>query len=198
MPVRPRADSVAIVTGGSGGVGPVIGLALSRRGIGSVVFAQRGDASSAVAAVVAAGGRAAALPCDVSSRAGVAAFFAAFSALHPRLDVLVNCAGACPRTAIEDVDEAEFAAALAVNTAGALWLCQAARPLMWAGGGGAIVNVGSLAGEDGANAASIACNSIRSTRPDCSVTVPGRRPPNLRCSLRSLAQTASPRRACAA
>ena len=157
MPTKPHPDSIAVVTGGSGGLGPVIGLALAQRGVGTIVFAQRGDARGAVAAVEAAGGRALALPCDVSSRAGVAAFFAAFVAAGcSRLDVLVNCAGACPRTAIEDTDEAELAGTLAVNAAGPLWMAQAARPLMWASGGGAVVNVGSLAGEDGANAASIA------------------------------------------
>lgn len=148
---------VAIVTGGTGGMGPTIGLALARRGL-DVVFAQRGEAAAAVAAIAAAvpSARALSLPLDVSTRAGVQAFFRSFSGECDRLDVLVNVSGECPRTAIGDVREEEMSATLAVNVAGPFWMCQAARPLMWASGGGAIVNIGSLAGEDGANAASIA------------------------------------------
>jgi NAD(P)-dependent dehydrogenase (short-subunit alcohol dehydrogenase family) len=154
-PPVPLSQRVAIVTGGSGGMGPAIGAALARRGVGTIVFAQRGDASAAVAAVQSAGARALSLPLDVSSRAGVAAFFASFVAsVGGRLDFLVNVAGAAPRTAVEDVDEAEMAATLAVNVTGPFWMCQAARPLMFASGGGAVVSVGSLAGEDGAFAAS--------------------------------------------
>jgi len=135
---------------------PAIGAALAARGFAHVVFAQRGDASRALAAVRGARGAASSLHLDVSSRARVAAFFAAFTAAHARLDALVNCAGECPRTPLDGVREAELAAVFAVNGAGPLWTAQAARALLWASGGGAIVGIGSLAGEDGANAASVA------------------------------------------
>jgi NAD(P)-dependent dehydrogenase (short-subunit alcohol dehydrogenase family) len=148
--------SVAIVTGGSGGMGPSIGAELARRGVGTIVFAQRRDAGAAVAAAEAAGARAVSMALDVGSAAGVAAFFGAFSARFDRLDYLVNVSGDCPRTPIAGVTEAELAAAFAVNAAGPFLMCQAARPLMWRSGGGAIVNIGSVAGEDGAFAASIA------------------------------------------
>jgi 3-oxoacyl-[acyl-carrier protein] reductase len=148
--------SVAIVTGGSGGMGPHIGMELAKRGVGTIVFAQRRDAVAAVAAVEAVGGRAVSLYLDVSSGAGVAAFFGLFSARFDRLDYLVNVSGDCSRTPIAAVAEAEISAAYAVNAAGPFLMCQAARPLMWRSGGGAIVNIGSVAGEDGAFAASIA------------------------------------------
>ena len=177
--------TIAIVTGGTGGMAPSIGVALARRGVGAVVFAQRGDAAAAVAAVRAAGAESLSLALDVATRAGVADFFERFAALPlhggaaPRLDFLVNVAGACPRTALDAVDEAEMAATLAVNLTGPFWMCQLARPLMFraaaaaaaaardageAGAAGpaeapasaAVVNIGSLAGEDGAFAASIA------------------------------------------
>jgi NAD(P)-dependent dehydrogenase (short-subunit alcohol dehydrogenase family) len=137
-------------------MGPPIGLELCRRGVGVIVFAQRRDAPAAVAAVLAAGGRAESMHLDVSSAAGVAAFWAAFSARFDRLDYLVNVSGDCPRTPIAAVAEAELLSAFAVNAAGPFFMCQAARPLMWRSGGGAIVNIGSVAGEDGAFAASVA------------------------------------------
>ena len=146
--------SVAIVTGGSGGMGGAIGLELSSRGVGTIVFAQRREAKEAVDAVRAAGGRALSLPLDLSTQAGVGAFFAAFSAQCDRLDFLVNVSGECPRTAIEDVSEEEVMTTYAINASGPFFMCQAARPIMWKSGGGAIVNIGSLAGEDGAFAAS--------------------------------------------
>jgi 3-oxoacyl-[acyl-carrier protein] reductase len=147
-------SSVAIVTGGSGGMGGAIGLELSSRSVGTIVFAQRREATEAVAAVEAAGGRALSLPLDVSTQAGVGEFFAAFSAQCDRLDYLVNVSGECPRTAIEDVTEEELFASYAINASGPFFMCQAARPIMWRSGGGAIVNIGSVAGEDGAFAAS--------------------------------------------
>ena len=155
---RGLRGAIAIVTGGSGGMGPTIGAALAARGIGTIIFAQRdcARATSAVAGAVAAGATALAMPLDVSSRDSVDTFFAAFCARFARLDVLVNVAGDCPRTAIGDVSEEEFDKVGRVNAEGPLWMCQAARPLLWSSGGGAIVNIGSLAGEDGANAASIA------------------------------------------
>jgi NAD(P)-dependent dehydrogenase (short-subunit alcohol dehydrogenase family) len=203
----PRRATVAVVTGGSGGMGPAIGVALARRGVGCVVFAQRGDAAAACAAVRAAapGAEALSLHLDVSSRAGVADFFARFAALplhggagaagSARLDFLVNAAGACPRTPVDEVGEEEMAATLAVNLSGPFWMCQLARPFMFraaqaamdelaaeaeasafASGqaaaavaaprgeppaSAAIVNIGSLAGEDGAFAASVAYTAAK-------------------------------------
>ena len=179
------ARTVAVVTGGTGGMGPAIGVALARRGVGAIVFAQRGDAAAACAAVRAAapGAEAVSLRLDVSTRAGVEDFFARFAALPlhgseaaARLDFLVNVAGACPRTAVDAVGEEEMAATLAVNLTGPFWMCQLARPFMFRAAeaamaaaaaaapaaaaeppaSAAIVNIGSLAGEDGAFAASIA------------------------------------------
>ena len=144
---------VAIVTGGSGGMGGAIGLELARRGV-TVVYGQRREATEAVAAIAAMGGSAISLPLDLSTRAGVSAFFEAFSGWFERLDYLVNCSGECPRTAIADVTEEELAKTFAVNANGPFFMAQFARPLMWKSGGGAIVNIGSVAGEDGAFAAS--------------------------------------------
>jgi 3-oxoacyl-[acyl-carrier protein] reductase len=146
---------VAIVTGGSGGVGRAVGVALTRRGVGTVVFAQRGDASAACEEVRISGGRALSLYLDVATRSSVVDFFAAFEATTGgRLDYLVNCAGACPRTTVDEMREDEMRSVLAVNVEGPFWMCQLARPLLWRSGGGSIVNVGSLAGEDGAAFAS--------------------------------------------
>ena len=66
--------SVAIVTGGRGGMGPSIGVELARRGVGTIVFAQRRDAGAAVAAAEAAGARAVSMALDVGSAAGVVKF----------------------------------------------------------------------------------------------------------------------------
>jgi len=100
--------AVAIITGGTGGLGPAVGVALAARGVGHIVFAQRGLANDAVQAVHAAGGSALSIACDQSSRSGVATFFATFCEIHSRLDILVNCSGICPRTPTVDVRETEL------------------------------------------------------------------------------------------
>ena len=157
FPASP-ASLIAIVTGGSGGMGVAIGAELAARGVGTIVFAQRRAADAAVAAARAAGAAAVhSLALDVSTRAGVQDFFSRFGALGlGGLHFLVNVSGDCPRTPLPEVGEEEMSATFAVNAAGPFWMCQAARPLMWASGGGAIVSIGSVAGEDGAFAASIA------------------------------------------
>jgi short-subunit dehydrogenase len=174
MSERSFVGYVALVTGGTGGMAPAIGAELARRGVSTVVFAQRGEAAAACAACVAANPACAAvsMALDLSSRASVRAFVDSLAArVGGRLDFLVNCSGACPRTAVDDVGEDEMASTLAVNATGPFWLAQACRPLMWAaaaeraradpggplgGGDAAVLNIGSLAGEDGAFAASIA------------------------------------------
>lgn len=135
-------------------MGRAIGFELFTRGVGTIVFAQRREATEAVSAILAAGGRALSLHLDISTQIGVQTFFEHFSTHFNRLDYLVNVSGECPRTAIEDVLETELDASFAVNASGPFFMCQAARPLMWKSGGGAIVNIGSVAGEDGAFAAS--------------------------------------------
>jgi NAD(P)-dependent dehydrogenase (short-subunit alcohol dehydrogenase family) len=139
---------IAVVTGGSRGLGRATVLALAARGVDSVFTYQsrQADAEAVVAAVTERGGRAVALPLDV----GVALSFAAFadalgSALRSlgadRFDYLVNNAGTSLHKPFAETTEAELDAVYGVHFKGTFLLSQALLPLIR--DGGRIVNLSS-------------------------------------------------------
>ncbi len=146
---------VAVVTGGSRGIGAATSVLLARRGWDVCVgYRRHGDAAaSVVSACESAGARALAVACDVAVEGDVAALFRAADALGP-LAALVNNAGiVAPAARVDEVDAARVEALLRVNVVGA-FLCagEAVRRMSTrhGGAGGAIVNVSSAAARLGA------------------------------------------------
>ncbi len=140
---------VALVTGGSSGLGEATALKFAQEGA-KVVIAARGVEQSAqvVQRIIAAGGEAHFVPADVSRAADVERLVQAAVAKFGRLDCAVNNAGIVgPKfTAIADVTEPEWDKVMGVNLKG-VWLCMKYEiPAMLANGGGAIVNVASIYG----------------------------------------------------
>ncbi|HET8578926.1 MAG TPA: SDR family NAD(P)-dependent oxidoreductase [Methylomirabilota bacterium] len=143
---------VALVTGGSRGIGRAIALALADAGLAVTVnyVRARTDAESVVEAIRRAGGTAEALAADVSDRHAVEALFAAVDTRFGRLDVLVNNAGIGRRIeSITAIDDETWRRTLAVNLDGAFYCLRAAIPRLRAAGGGRIVNVSSGAAQTG-------------------------------------------------
>ncbi|HLM63273.1 MAG TPA: SDR family oxidoreductase [Acidimicrobiales bacterium] len=141
---------VAVVTGGSRGIGAATARLLAARGW-DVCLGYRRDAASAAVVVAqceAAGARTVAVPGDVASAEDVAALFAGADALG-RLDVLVSNAGiVAPMARVDELDPQRIERILAVNVTGA-FLCarEAVRRMSTrhGGTGGAIVYVSSAA-----------------------------------------------------
>jgi len=130
------AGRVALVTGGTSGIGAAVAEALAA--VGAVVTVTGATQSECDAARAAPGFTARdALPLDVRDDAGVRALIANL----PRLDVLVNCAGTI-RRGVEH-DPAEFEQTVAINLTGTARCCAHARPKL-AAGKGAIVNIASM------------------------------------------------------
>ena len=145
-------SKVALVTGGSRGIGRSIAEALAAAGYAVVVnFASRpGDADATAAAITAGGGTAAALQADVSDAAAVARMFATVDERFGRLDALVNNAGIGRRVdRLTDIDGETWRRTLAVNLDGAFFCMRAAIPRLQAAGGGRIVNISSGAAHTG-------------------------------------------------
>jgi len=138
---------VALVTGAGRGIGRAIAFGLARAGAWLAV--NDIDASSAQATasdLAAAGHSAAAFPADVADPQAVSALVAAITARWARLDVLVNNAGVEPVGPILDFALADWQRTLAVNLTAPFLTSQAAGRVMQAQGGGAIVNISSIAG----------------------------------------------------
>ena len=142
-----RADRVALVTGAGRGIGACIATRLARDGM-RVVVADL-DLDAAVSTAEAAGPAAVPAALDVRERASFAAAVQLALADLGGLDVLVNNAALTIRRPFFEVDDAEWDDVLAVNLRGALIGCQLAGAHMKDNGRGRIVNLTSLAGQQG-------------------------------------------------
>jgi NAD(P)-dependent dehydrogenase (short-subunit alcohol dehydrogenase family) len=142
---------VALVTGAGQGIGEAVVRRLAGEGARVLVTDLDGErAERAAARVREAGGVAEGLACDVADRAAVEAAVAHAVEHFGALDVLVNCAYSCHRDVpcFEDEPDEHWARDLDVTLTGAFRCARAALPhLAAAGGRGAIVNIGSVNGE---------------------------------------------------
>ena len=156
------SNRVALVTGGSRGIGAAIALALADAGCAVAVnYRERAeDAEAVVAKIKAMGGRAIAVAADVSQATAVAARVErAANALGP-IDILVNNAGVAIVRGVDDLTEAEFDLTIAVNLKSAFLCTQAVLPAMRSRKWGRIVNITSGAAR-GAGAIGVHYNASK-------------------------------------
>jgi len=135
---------VAVVTGGSSGIGRAIATALARAGAAVVVVARRErELAETVDDLTGAGGRAARVSADLATRAGVRQ--AAEAAVEPfgEPDILVNSAGINLRPPMSELDESTWDATMAVNLEAPYLLGQRFGPGMAERGFGRIIHVSS-------------------------------------------------------
>ena len=141
----------AIVTGGGTGVGRATVLALARRGCSVVVNYSRSqaDAERTAAEAAALGVRAVPVQADVADDAACRRLVDTAVRELGRLDVLVNNAGTTvfvPHARLDAISGDDWSRVLGVNLIGPFQMARAAKGPMEAAGGGAIVNVSSVAG----------------------------------------------------
>lgn len=137
------SGQVALVTGGAGGIGRAVCVALAAHGA-RVVAADRAAFEPPVAGVQACS-------LDVTRRDDVVRCMDEVVAGLGRLDILVNVAGVVSLGSAEDLAEAEWDRVIDINLKGTFLCCQAAIAHMKRGGGGRIVNLGSVIGKNGGN-----------------------------------------------
>lgn len=144
-------DRVAIVTGGSRGIGRAISVALAREGAKVVVAGRnRATCDQVVAEIAAAGGAAIAVQADVSSEADVAAMVDATTERLGRVDILVNNAAVnLPYKTVADMSLDDWNHIVSVNLTGTFLCCRAVVPHMTAQGYGKIINISSRGGRMG-------------------------------------------------
>lgn len=134
----------ALVTGAGGGIGREIAYAFAAEGASVALLDNNRDLVTAAAAA-APGGRACACVCDVSDRAAVRQAVDGFVRDTGGLDVLVNNAVYFYYAPLVDMPEGIVDKMIAVGFKGAIWSLQAATPHLIARGGGAVINLSSIA-----------------------------------------------------
>ena len=145
-------DKVAIVTGGGGGIGGATCRRFARAGTTVAVFDIDGTAAERVAsAIVAAGGSAISVACDITGHEAVAKAVAEVETKFGRIDILVNNAGWDVFRLFKDSTPAEWQKLISINLIGALNMHHAVLPGMIARGGGRIVNIASDAARVGSS-----------------------------------------------
>ncbi|SFB39160.1 3-oxoacyl-[acyl-carrier-protein] reductase [Cohnella sp. OV330] len=141
------ANKVALVTGGSTGIGEAVCLAFGAEGA-RVAVNYPSDAARAedvAGRIRAAGGEAMAVQADVSNSDQVEAMFREIGETWGGADIVVNNAGIYPRRAWHEISEAEWDRVLAVNLKSCFLTSKAAFPHMRSRGYGKIINVASVA-----------------------------------------------------
>lgn len=139
---------LALVTGAGTGIGQQAALTLAAAGATVIVAARRLDKlEETVEKIRAAGGDAAAIALDVTDAQSISDCFARCKEEHGVLDILVNNAGIARQSYIAEHSEADWDDVLDTNLKGVMLVGQAAaRDMIAAGKGGAIINIASVLG----------------------------------------------------
>ena len=134
---------VAIITGGSEGIGKGVALCLAREGVKVAICARRREILERAAAEITAlsGGEVFAQPADVTSREELEKFVTLTVNRFGRIDILVNNAGKSAAKKFEDVTDAEWQEDLDLKLMAAVWCSRLVIPYMRKVGGGRIINV---------------------------------------------------------
>ena len=142
---------VALITGGSRGIGAAVAQALATAGAAVAVCARNGEAAAATASAIAAqGGQALGVAADVSRAEDAERLMKACLERFGRLDILVNNAGITRDGLVLRMKDGDWSDVLAVNLNGAFYCARAAlRVILKQKQSGRIINIGSVVGSMG-------------------------------------------------
>ena len=142
---------VALVTGGSRGIGRMIAEGFLRQGATVYISARKAEACDATAAELSAIGPCFSLPADVSKMSGIAALVAALQDREKKLDILVNNAGAAWGAPFDEFPEAGWDKVVDLNMKSPFFLTQALHGMLKAGAAGGqlakVINIASIDGQ---------------------------------------------------
>ncbi|MEP7216809.1 MAG: SDR family oxidoreductase [Anaerolineaceae bacterium] len=141
---------VALVTGGSRGIGLMIARGFVEAGAKTYISSRKGDVCDAVAAELSKVGTCISLPADLGSEAGAKGLAEAIAARETQLDILVNNAGATWGAPLADYPDDAFDKVMNLNVKGVFHLTRFLTPLLAKAGSDAspsrVINIGSIDG----------------------------------------------------
>lgn len=144
------SGKVALVTGGSRGIGEMIAEGYVANGVKTYISARKAEACNATAARLSEQGECVSIPADLSTMEGITALADEIKSRESQLDILVNNAGATRGAPIEEFPESAWDKVMDINVKGPFFLTQALLPLLEASGShedpSRIINVGSIDG----------------------------------------------------
>ena len=144
------SGKVALVTGGSRGIGLMIASAFVDAGARVYISSRKADVCDAVAAELSERGECISIPADLSTEAECLRLASAVAEREPRLDILVNNAGATWGAPLEAFDEAAWDRVLAINVKSVFHLTKFLLPQLRAAGTDGeparVINIGSIDG----------------------------------------------------
>lgn len=140
---------VAIVTGGSDGIGKAAALSMAREGARVAICARRPDVLEAAAQEIrdATGGEVVGIPCDVTNEAQVREMVARVAETWGGIDILVNNAGTSAAQRFEDVGDATWETDLGIKVYGAIYCTRAALPYLKESESARIINITTPGGK---------------------------------------------------
>ena len=139
------SGKVALVTGGNGGIGLGMAKGLAQAGARVIVAARNAHKSAAaVQALQGLGSDSFALEADVTDEASVHTLFEQLDVRCGRLDILVNNAGINIRKPVDQLQMSEWNLVMDTNLTSAFLCAREAHVRMQRGGGGKIINIGSM------------------------------------------------------
>ena len=144
------SGKVALVTGGSRGIGEMIAEGFVANGVKTYISSRKAEVCDATAARLSEHGECISIPADLSTQEGITHLANEIQARESQLDILVNNAGATWGAPIEEFPEAGWDKIMDINVKGPFFLTQALLPLLEAAATAEdparIINVGSIDG----------------------------------------------------
>lgn len=140
-------NQVAVVTGGTRGIGAAIARALLGCGASVVICGRSAQSIEEALANFGGLGRAEGRPCDVGRLEEVKTLFQFVAQTFGRLDILINNAGVGGLRPIDEMPPEQWRQIIDTNLSGVFYCSREAIPRMKKSGGGFIINIGSLAGK---------------------------------------------------